>query len=143
MISNLSGSIVFALFSSASISPCRNSNLSSYSRSDKNPTLHKRPIEAVQRRFWQYLVCVQHGHLVSKISKYSRGWKSLMCRDNAPKHWQVVPIAIGMVCREACTEGSEPANLVPTNRNWILRLLKSDEVAQHTDVQRLGNQHEL
>jgi len=28
-------------------------------------------------------------------------------------------------------------SLVPTNRNWIQRLYKSDEVAHHTDVQRM------
>ena len=28
-------------------------------------------------------------------------------------------------------------SLVPTNRNWIQRLYKSDEVAHHTDVQKM------
>ena len=33
--------------------------------------------------------------------------------------------------------------LVPTNRNWIQRLYRSDEVAHHTDVQKVGNHQVL
>ncbi|WP_373397888.1 hypothetical protein V8V91_25840 [Algoriphagus halophilus] len=48
-----------------------------------------------------------------------------------------------MVCRETFTEGSETANLGSNEQESGYGGYLMDEVAHHTDVQRLVNQHVL